>query len=274
MARHNVSALSRAAKLRAEIHDFAAGIERKYGTSALSNPAGRTIEARKRGTCKISGGRINVGDSITETDEGWALTEHVGAAMENPRQFQKGRGEFVKTPESVREHNRYYDMFEQTYFEGGPGEHAEFLAYSKKPAAKFQQVEGSATPSSGLSVSSLIRKAGDLDLFGVPRGLTKVDFHSDAGHNGMGGAYIGSVSINGDIVTFVGFEPPGKSFAVKILNPRKATAAIVDVVDALNAGYENLAATVAEFADGVLQLVGESGRSNPYYRNSSMGGRS
>ena len=269
------------------------------GTPLRLNPAGRTIEARRSGTCPISGEAISPGDSITKTEAGWVLSQHAGAAMENPRQIKRGKGRFVQTPQSVREQDRYTAAAEMAYFEGGPGER--YLT-SSAPIRKYQQLENPgmggkamkyarthgmslkegwaavkagksnpATPPSGPSASSLIRKAKDHDLFVVPRSPTKVDFHSDSGYDGMGGAYIGSVSVNGDIVTFVGFEPPGKSFAVKILNPRKATAAIVSVADALNAGYDDLAATVTEFADGVLQLVGESGRSNPYFEN-GMGG--
>ena len=158
MARHNGSTLARAAKLRAEIHDFAGEIERKYGSSALSNPAGRTIEARKRGTCKISGERINVGDSITKTDEGWALTQHAGGAMENPNMFMRssmrpgkkslkaGKGRFVQTPKSVREQDRYTAAAEMAYFEGGPGE--QYLT-SSAPIRKYQQVENPFTVKRG-----------------------------------------------------------------------------------------------------------------------------
>jgi hypothetical protein len=52
--------------------------------AVLENPNGKTISARRMGTCPISGDKIHPGDSITKTDEGWALTEHVGGALENP----------------------------------------------------------------------------------------------------------------------------------------------------------------------------------------------
>jgi hypothetical protein len=159
MARHNGSTLARAAKLRAEIHDFASELERKYGSSALSNPAGRTIEARKRGTCKISGEPIHVGDSITKTADGWVLSQHAGGAMENPRMLvfrpslrlgkksvKAGQGRFVQTPKSVREQDRYTAAGEKAYLEGGPGE--QYLT-SYAPIRKYQQVENPFTVKRG-----------------------------------------------------------------------------------------------------------------------------
>ena len=336
-----------------------------HGTPLRLNPAGRTIEARRSGTCPISGEPISPGDSITKTDAGWVLTKHAGAAMENPRTFRGAQSAERRAQpsketkrrqaqnESLKDYLREYDPgfrerprlrqsktfstrvggnlvlqhekelksmmpdlslpairkmspeqvvealdkrgvmhpefegfamhhfqreYNNPYYEN-PGMGGKAMKYARTHGMSLKEgwaavkagKSNPATPSSGPSASSLIRKAKDHDLFGVPRSPTKVDFHSDSGYDGMGGAYIGSVSVNGDIVTFVGFEPPGKSFAVKILNPRKATAAIVDVADALNAGYDDLAATVTEFADGVLQLVGESGLSNPYFEN-GMGG--
>ena len=106
-----------------------------------SNPGARTIPARRSGTCPISNEKIEIGDSITKTPAGWALTQHAGAAMENPQHFTKGKGKFAQTPKSVGERTRYFDDFEQSYFEGGPGEHAGFLQHTKKPVARFKQVE-------------------------------------------------------------------------------------------------------------------------------------
>ena len=40
------------------------------GTPLRLNPAGRTIEARRSGTCPISGEAISPGDSITKTEAG------------------------------------------------------------------------------------------------------------------------------------------------------------------------------------------------------------
>jgi hypothetical protein len=101
-------------------------------------------------SCPMCGAEFIAGESQIEphpTERGprggkvWVCAEHVHGAMSNPRSYQKGKGKFRQTPKSVGERNRYFDMFERTYFEGGPGEHAEFRKYSKKPASRLQQVE-------------------------------------------------------------------------------------------------------------------------------------
>lgn len=46
------------------------------GWDIKTNPVGKTIEARRHGTCSITGDHISPGDSITKTDDGWALSEH------------------------------------------------------------------------------------------------------------------------------------------------------------------------------------------------------
>jgi hypothetical protein len=211
-----------------------------------SNPGARTIKARRTSTCPISDEKIEVGDSITKTESGWALTKYVRAAKSNPsaggRAMKYARAHGVPLKQGW----------------------AAVKAGKANPLA----------PSAGPSAKSLMRIAGGYDLHVEPRSPSQVDFHADAGDGeGSGGEYIGSVTVNGDMVIFVGFHPPGKTFTVKILNSAKATRAIVEIVSALHAGYENLPATVEEFASGVLQLVGKVGKANPYYENPSMGGR-
>ena len=61
-------------------------VDTDAGWGFKQNPAGRTISARREGTCPITGDAIHPGDSITKTDEGWALTEHV---HENPKRVAR-----------------------------------------------------------------------------------------------------------------------------------------------------------------------------------------
>jgi len=83
-----------------------------HGTPLRMNPAGRSIQARRSGTCPISGEPISPGDSITKTDAGWVLSEHAGGAMENPLQIKRGKGKFKQTPQSVQGQLRHQNLLE------------------------------------------------------------------------------------------------------------------------------------------------------------------
>ena len=50
----------------------------KYSKYGKANPAQRTMQAMRNGTCPLSGERISMGDSITKTNAGWVLTRHAG----------------------------------------------------------------------------------------------------------------------------------------------------------------------------------------------------
>jgi hypothetical protein len=50
----------------------------EYSKYLKSNPAQRTMQAMRNGTCPLSGERISMGDSITKTNAGWVLTRHAG----------------------------------------------------------------------------------------------------------------------------------------------------------------------------------------------------
>jgi len=188
------------------------------GWDYKQNPSGKTILARRGGTCPISGDKIHPGDSITKTDEGWALTQHVHGAMSNPRRTQWGAG-----------------------------------AKKGQPFTYGNPEQSSSSP--GPTVYTLTRKSKDYDLWAMPHNETIVNYHADKGADGMGGEYVGSVILKGDKATFAGFSYT-KPFTVKILKPARATTAISEVVSALNAGYDDNAATVNEFAKGVLQIGG------------------
>jgi len=54
-------------------------MEEMYGR-VMSNPAERTMLAKRNGTCPLSGEFISVGDSITKTNAGWVLSHHAGRA--------------------------------------------------------------------------------------------------------------------------------------------------------------------------------------------------
>lgn len=89
--------------LQSAIDNLIAGrgtpLRTNYG--ARSNPGMRTIQAKRPGTCPISDEAIEVGDSITKTPAGWALTEHVQSFMENPLQIKSGKGKFKQPASSI-----------------------------------------------------------------------------------------------------------------------------------------------------------------------------
>ena len=117
---------------------------------------------------------------------------------------------------------------------------------------KFQKVANPA--STGPTASKIARRAKDYDMFALPTSEVRVDFYADEGADGFGGEYVGTVLLKGDTVTFAKFYGV-KPFSAKILKPANATRAIAEVASALNAGYDNNAATVEEFAKGILQIV-------------------
>ena len=87
-------------------------VDTDAGWEFKQNPAGRTISARREGTCPISGDKIHPGDSITKTDEGWALTAHVHGAAENPRTFAGGMSRSQKNIRTAKKISRHEDVFE------------------------------------------------------------------------------------------------------------------------------------------------------------------
>jgi len=120
MARYiPLSAAHRAAAMRDIEMTLAAG-------SARSNPAGKTIKARRTSTCPISDEKIEVGDSITKTESGWALTKHVRAAKSKPQHFTKGKGSFRRAgpaeqlairQKAAMSQSRYYPFDHVAHFD-------------------------------------------------------------------------------------------------------------------------------------------------------------
>lgn len=127
--------------LQSAIDNLIAGrgtpLRTNYG--ARSNPGMRTIQAKRPGTCPISDEAIEVGDSITKTPAGWALTEHVQSFMENPLQIKRGKGKFKQTAQSVQGQLRHQNLLEDiSQSELGGYEYA--LA-GRAPVRKYQQLE-------------------------------------------------------------------------------------------------------------------------------------
>lgn len=120
-----------------------------------SNPGARTIKARRTSTCPISDEKIEVGDSITKTEAGWALTKYVRAAKSNPLQIKRGKGKFKQTAQSVQGQLRHQNLLEDiSQSELGGYEYA--LA-GRAPVRKYQQVEN---PSLGGAAMKYARAHG------------------------------------------------------------------------------------------------------------------
>jgi len=84
-------------------------VDTDEGWDFKQNPVGRTITAKREGTCPITGDAIHPGDSITKTADGWALSEHV---HENPRTFGGGMSRAQKATRSAKKISRREDTFE------------------------------------------------------------------------------------------------------------------------------------------------------------------
>jgi hypothetical protein len=213
------------------------------------NPGMRTIQAKRPGTCPISDEAIEVGDSITKTPAGWALTEHVQSFMENPLQIKRGKGKFKQTPQSVREQDRYTAAAEMAYFEGGPGER--YLT-SSAPVRKYQQVEN---PSKG----------GDAMRYARAHGVSLKEGWA-AVKAGLSNPYYENPSMGGAAMKYArahGVSLKQGWAAVKSGKANPAGFAVGDVVESLSkssAGLRGVVIGVRAAPNIPLHLLDEEGR--------------